>query len=102
MFSKCSFAFILRAAIELVLMSVVPDCWLIVMLIAAPSLFADSSGLSTFISVDFLTGEGDRNERLCDGDCCIELIVFIVVCGMIEIDDVDDDVGIDEGGKCEG
>lgn len=83
-------------------MSVVPDCWLIVMLIAVPSLFTDSSGLSTFISVDFLTGEGDLNDKLCDGECCMELIVFRVACDMIEIDDADDDVGIDEGGKCEG
>lgn len=56
-----------KAAIELVLMSVVPACWLIVMLIAAPS-FGFSSELSTFKSADFLSGDGDLKAKLCDGD----------------------------------
>lgn len=73
MFSKCSFALILRAAIELVLMSVVPACWLIVMLIAA-----DSSGLSTFRSADF-SGEGDLKPKLWGDDCCMMLCEGLMV-----------------------
>lgn len=92
MFSKCSFALILKAAIEFVLMSVEPGCELIVMLIAAVSLQTLlSSGLSTFKSADFLSGDGDLKAKLCDGDCCIALCCGLIddVCGIIiEADEV--------------
>lgn len=105
MFSKCSFALIRSAAIEFVLISVVPACWLIVMLIAAPSLMMQSSELSTFKSADFLSGEGDLKAKLCDGDCWMLLDGLIVadeVCGIIEIDEAADETGIAFCGMCEG
>lgn len=104
MFSKCSFALIRSAAIELVLMSVVPDCWLMVMLIAAPSLPRCSSELSTFKSADFMSGDGDRKAKLCVGDCCMllaeGLIVADEVCGIIEMVACDVETGTCD--KCEG
>jgi len=91
MFSKCSFALIRSAAIELVLMSVVADGGLIVMLRAFPSLFR-SSELS-LMSADFLSvGEsglfGDLKPKLCDGDCCKLLDGLIV--------EADDTIGISD------
>lgn len=76
-------------------MSVLPDSGLMVMLIAVPSLPMCSSELSTFKSVEALSGEGDLKAKLCDGDCCIDCADD--VCGIIE--DAAEETG---GCKCEG
>jgi len=104
MFSKCSFALMRRAAIELVRMSVLPDCWLIVMLMAAPAPSLGSSGLNSEV---FLSGDGDLKAKLCDGDCCCMLCDGLMVddddcCCCIMLIDAAEDTGMAAGGKCEG
>lgn len=92
-FSKCSFALIRSAAIEFVLMSVLTVSEDIDILTAVWSFPESSSELSTFKSVDFLSGEGDLKAKLCDGDCCKLFAGNTEVCGAA------DETGIAEGGK---
>lgn len=72
------------------------------MLIAAPS-FCCSSGLSTFKSVDVLSGDGDLKVKLCDGDCGRLLPEGLVVdagaCCIIVIADAAEETGTADKGR---